>query len=94
MVFCILEVPKIITVFQAFQRFFTEEGTEDVLSAFDAVCEGKLMLLYVAEIIQLTIQKVLFCKETLRQVFIRVYRLEIHSVMLVFATQLCDLLHL
>jgi hypothetical protein len=28
------------------------------------------------------------CKETLRQVFVRVYRLEIQSVMLVFSTQL------
>ncbi len=28
--------------------------------------------------------------ETLRQVFIRVYRLVIQSVMLVFSTQLCD----
>ncbi len=31
-------------------------------------------------------------KGTLRQVFIRVYRLEIQSVMLVFLTQLCELL--
>jgi hypothetical protein len=30
----------------------------------------------------------------LRQVFIRVYRLEIHSVLLVFSTQLCELLPL
>ncbi len=29
--------------------------------------------------------------ETLRQVFIRVYRLVIQSVMLVFSTQLCEL---
>ncbi len=42
--------------------------------------------------------KKLACKGTLRQAFIRVYRLEIvnfsrtvHSVMLVFSTQLCDL---
>ncbi len=34
------------------------------------------------------------CKDTLRQVFIRVYRLEIHSGMLVFSTQLCELLPL
>jgi hypothetical protein len=34
------------------------------------------------------------CKETLRQVFINVYRLEIQSVMLVFLTQLCELLPL
>ncbi len=34
------------------------------------------------------------CKGTLRQVFIRVYRLEIQSVMLVFSTQLCELLPL
>jgi hypothetical protein len=32
------------------------------------------------------------CKWTLWQVFIRVYRLEIHSVMLEFSTQLCELL--
>ncbi len=32
------------------------------------------------------------CKDTLRQVFIRAYRLEIQSVMLVFSTQLCELL--
>jgi hypothetical protein len=32
------------------------------------------------------------CKGTLRQEFIRVYRLEIQSVMLVFSTQLCELL--
>ncbi len=32
--------------------------------------------------------KILTCKKTLRQVFIRVYRLEIQSVMLVFSTQL------
>jgi hypothetical protein len=36
--------------------------------------------------------KKLTCKGTLRQVFIRVYRLEIKSVMLVFSTQLCELL--
>ncbi len=35
------------------------------------------------------------CKETLRQVLIRVYyRLDIQTVMLVFSTQLCELLHL
>ena len=34
------------------------------------------------------------CKGPLRQVFIQVYRLEIQSVMLVFATQLCELLPL
>jgi hypothetical protein len=38
--------------------------------------------------------KKLTCKETLLQVFIRVYRLEIQSVMLVFSTQLCELLPL
>ncbi len=32
------------------------------------------------------------CKGTLRQVFIRVYRLEIQSVMLVFSIQFCKLL--
>jgi hypothetical protein len=36
--------------------------------------------------------KKLTCKGTLRQVFRRVYRLEIQSVMLVFSTQLCELL--
>ncbi len=35
--------------------------------------------------------KKLTCKGTLRQVFIRVYRLEIKSVMWVFSTQLCEL---
>ncbi len=36
--------------------------------------------------------KKITCKWTLRQVFIRVYKLEItRSVMLVFSTQLCDL---
>jgi hypothetical protein len=34
------------------------------------------------------------CKGTLRQVFIRAYKLEIQSVMLVFATKLCELLPL
>ncbi len=34
------------------------------------------------------------CKETLRKVFIRVYRLKIQRVMLVFSTQLCELLPL
>jgi hypothetical protein len=38
--------------------------------------------------------KNLTCKWTLRQVFIRVYRLEIQSVILVFSTQLCELLPL
>ncbi len=38
--------------------------------------------------------KKLTCKETLRQVLIRVYRLEIQSVMLVFSTKLCELLPL
>jgi hypothetical protein len=38
--------------------------------------------------------KKLTCKATLRQVFPRVYRLEIKSVMLVFSTQLYDLLPL
>jgi hypothetical protein len=33
-------------------------------------------------------------KGALRQVFIRVYRLEIQSVMLVFSTHLCELLPL
>ncbi len=36
--------------------------------------------------------KKLACKGTLRQVFIGVYRLEIQSVMLVFSTQLYELL--
>ncbi len=36
--------------------------------------------------------KKLTCKGTSRQVFIRVCRLEIQSVMLVFSTQLCELL--
>ena len=34
------------------------------------------------------------CKWTVRQVFIRVYRLEIQSVMLVFSTEFCELLPL
>ncbi len=34
----------------------------------------------------------LTCKGTLRQVFIRIYRLVIHPIMLVFSTQLCELL--
>jgi hypothetical protein len=38
--------------------------------------------------------KKLTCEGTLRQVFIRVYRQEIQSVMLVFLTQLCELLSL
>ncbi len=38
--------------------------------------------------------KTLTNKGTLRQVFIRDYRLEIQSVMLVFLTQLCELLPL
>ena len=38
--------------------------------------------------------KILNCKGTLRQVFIRVCRLEIQSVMLVFSNQLCELLPL
>ncbi len=38
--------------------------------------------------------KKLTCKETLRKVFVRVYRREITSVMLVFSTQLCKLLPL
>ncbi len=38
--------------------------------------------------------KKLTCKGTLRQVFIRVYRLEIHLDMLVFSTELCELLPL
>ncbi len=36
--------------------------------------------------------KKLICKGILRQEFIRVYRLEIQSIMLVFSTQLCELL--
>ncbi len=36
--------------------------------------------------------KKLTCKGTLRQVFIKVFRLEIKSVLLVFSTQLCELL--
>jgi hypothetical protein len=39
-------------------------------------------------------QKKLTCKGILRQVFIRVYRPEMHSVMLVLSTQLCELLPL
>jgi hypothetical protein len=35
--------------------------------------------------------KILTCKGTLRQVFIRVYKLVIQPVMLVFSTQLCEL---
>jgi hypothetical protein len=39
--------------------------------------------------------KKLTCKKgTLREMFIRVYRLEIQSVLLVFSTQLCELLPL
>ncbi len=38
--------------------------------------------------------KILICKGTLRQVFIRVFRLEIQSAMLVYSTQLCELLPL
>ncbi len=38
--------------------------------------------------------KKITCKGTLPQVFIRVYKLEIQSVMLVFSTQLCELLPL
>ncbi len=38
--------------------------------------------------------KKLTCKGTLWQVFIRVYRLEIQSVKLVFSTQLCELVEL
>ncbi len=38
--------------------------------------------------------KILTCKGTLRQVFSRVYRLEIQSLMLVFSTQFCELLPL
>ncbi len=38
--------------------------------------------------------KKLACKGTLRQVFFRVYRLKIKSVMVVFSTQLCDFLPL
>ncbi len=34
----------------------------------------------------------LTCKRPLRQVFIRFYRLQIQSVMLIFSTQLCELL--
>ncbi len=34
--------------------------------------------------------KIIICKGILRQVFIRVYTLEIQSVMLVFSTQLCE----
>jgi hypothetical protein len=36
--------------------------------------------------------KKLTCKGTLRQVFIRVYRMEVEPVMLLFSTQLCELL--
>jgi hypothetical protein len=36
--------------------------------------------------------KKLTCKESLRQVFNRVYRLQIQSFMLVFSIQLCELL--
>jgi hypothetical protein len=32
------------------------------------------------------------CKGALQQLFIRVYRLEIQSIMVVFSTQLCELL--
>ncbi len=38
--------------------------------------------------------KIFTCKGTLRQVFIRVYRLGIQSVMFVFSTKLCELLPL
>jgi hypothetical protein len=38
--------------------------------------------------------KKLTCKGTLRRVFIRVYGLEIQSVVLVFSTQICELLPL
>ena len=39
-------------------------------------------------------QNKLTCKKTLWHGFIRVYRLEIQSVMLVFSTQLCEMLSL
>jgi hypothetical protein len=38
--------------------------------------------------------KILTCKGTLRHVFIKIERLEIQSVMLVFSTQLWELLRL
>ena len=38
--------------------------------------------------------KILTCTGTLRQVIIRVYRLEIQSIMLVSSTKLCELLPL
>jgi hypothetical protein len=38
--------------------------------------------------------KKMTCEETLRQVLIRVYRLEIQSVMLVFSTQFFNIINL
>ncbi len=46
------------------------------------------MAMFVYQLIELT------CKGTLRQVFIRVFRLEIQSIMLIFSTKLCELLPL
>ncbi len=37
------------------------------------------------------LSKKLTCKGTLQQMFIRVYRLEIQSVMLEFSTQICEM---
>jgi hypothetical protein len=49
---------------------------------------------YIDTIAKCLNRKILTCKSTLRQVFIRVYRLEIQLVRLVFLTQLCELLPL
>jgi hypothetical protein len=55
------------------------------------VGRGRRLITYIDTKAKDCHQKILTCKETLRQVFIRVYRLEIQSVMLVFLTQLCEL---
>jgi hypothetical protein len=62
--------------------------------SFDNCCNQGLIK-YKDNITKFRYLKQLICKGTLRQVFIRVFRLEIQSVMLVFSTlQLCELLPL
>jgi hypothetical protein len=68
-------------IFENFSRFVFDPHARGIINYIDT--EAKCHL-----------SKKLTSKGTLRQVFITVYRLQIQTVILVFSTQLCELLHL
>ncbi len=71
-------------------KFLFIENIEKKISLF--VYHG--LMIYIDAKAKCRRLNILTCNGTLQQVFIGVYRLEIQSVMLVFSTQICELLSL